>query len=49
VEGQWLHPGPSAPQEKRPSRPSMPGAAVPIIYAIPLLQQKHITWRTAPH
>ena len=49
VEGQWLHPGPSAPEEKRPSRASMPGAAVPIIYAIPLLQQKHITWRTAPH
>jgi len=49
VEGQWLHPGPSAPEEKRPSRASMPGAAVPIIYAIPLLQQKHITWRTAAH
>ena len=49
VEGQWLHPGPSAPVEKGASRPLMPGAAIPIIYAIPLLEQKHIVWRTAGH
>ena len=47
VEGQWLHPGPSAPVEKGAGRPLMPGAAIPIIYAIPLLEQKHIVWRTA--
>jgi S1-C subfamily serine protease len=47
VEGQWLHPGPSSPKEKAGNRPSMPGAAVPIVYAIPLLEQKHIFWQTA--
>ena len=47
VEGQWLHPGPSSPTEKAGNRPSMPGAAVPIVYAIPLLEQKHIFWQTA--
>lgn len=46
VEGQWLHPGPSSPM-KAGNRPSMPGAAVPIVYAIPLLEQKHIFWQTA--
>ena len=49
VEGQWLHPGPSAPAEKGASRPLMPGAAIPILYAIPLLEQKHIVWHTAGH
>jgi hypothetical protein len=47
VEGQWLHPGPGAPVENGAGRPLMPGAAIPIIYAIPLLEQKHIVWRTA--
>jgi S1-C subfamily serine protease len=47
VEGQWLHPWPSSPTEKAWNRPSMPGAAVPIVYAIPLLEQKHIDWQTA--
>lgn len=46
VEGQWLQPGPSSPTNAG-NRPSMPGAAVPIVYAIPLLEQKHIFWQTA--
>jgi len=48
VEGQWLHPAASAPVERGASR-SLQGAAVPIICAIPLLQQKHIAWQTARH
>ena len=47
VEGQWLHPATSSSSEKSANRPSMPGAAVPIVYAIPLLEEQHIEWRTA--
>jgi len=47
VEGQWLHAATSSSSEKSAKQPSMPGAAVPIVYAIPLLEGKHIVWRTA--
>lgn len=47
VEGQWLHPGPSSPADKSANRSAMPGAAVPIVYAIPLLEQKHISWQSS--
>lgn len=47
VEGQWLHPEAAAPQGTAGNRPSMPGAAVPIVYVLPLLEQKHIVWQTA--
>lgn len=47
VEGQWLHPATRSSSAKSANRPLTPGAAVPIIYAIPLLEVNHIVWQTA--
>lgn len=47
VEGQWLHAATGSSSAKNADRPSMPGAAVPIIYSIPLLEVNHIVWQTA--
>jgi len=47
VEGQWLHPATGSSSQQNANQPSTPGAAVPIAYAIPLLQEKHIVWCTA--
>jgi Trypsin-like peptidase domain len=48
VEGQWLHgiplPSPTSPG----NRGSTVGAAVPITYALPLLEQQHVSWDATP-
>lgn len=47
VEGQWLHPDAAATRGAAGNWPSMPGAAVPIVYVLPLLEQNHIVWQSA--
>jgi len=50
VEGQWLRPvsvAPTAPPSAGNHGWSV-GAAVPIVYAFPLLEQKHIPWHAIP-
>jgi hypothetical protein len=41
IEGRWLHPSATSPARTQ-------GAAVPISYALPLLQRNHIPWTTSP-
>jgi len=48
VEGRWLHPTPTAAAGSDGNRTSTVGAAIPIAYVIPLLQDKHIPWQSAP-
>jgi hypothetical protein len=48
VEGLWLR-GTSLGSVKSAALPTdVPGAAIPIRYAIALLQQHNVIWRTAP-
>lgn len=47
VEGQWLHPAASLAAEMKQGATTI-GAAVPIRYAIALLREKGISWRTGP-
>ena len=47
VEGQWLRSGPVAPANAADSDPQGVGAAVPVHYAIALLQEKRIPWHIA--
>jgi len=47
VEGEWLRPGPAPPANAADSDPQGVGAAVPVHYAIALLQQKGIPWHIA--
>lgn len=46
VEGQWLHSLPLSAAAKLGNESTM-GAGVPITYALPLLDQNHISWRAA--
>lgn len=47
VEGQWLHAVSLSQMAATGTTGSKVGAAVPIVYALPLLEQKRIAWRTA--
>jgi S1-C subfamily serine protease len=46
IEGQWLHPAASLAAEMKQGATTI-GAAVPIRYAMALLREKGISWRTA--
>jgi Trypsin-like peptidase domain len=46
VEGRWLHPAAISTARATGSRTSSIGAAIPITYAIPLLEREHISWQT---
>jgi hypothetical protein len=46
VEGQWLHGLPLSSAIATGKEGSTLGAGVPIIHALPLLEEKHIPWRT---
>ena len=46
VEGQWLHGLPHSSAATAEKGGSTLGAGVPITYALPLLEQKHIPWQT---
>jgi len=48
VEGQWLRGVPLALSSATGNRASSVGAAIPIVYALPLLEQKHIPWHKTP-
>jgi S1-C subfamily serine protease len=45
VEGQWLHGVPLSSPTSPGDRGSTMGAGVPITYALPLLEQKHVAWQ----
>jgi S1-C subfamily serine protease len=47
VEGRWLRPTSSSVKNANGVRNSAIGAAIPISYAIPLLEEKHIPWQAA--
>lgn len=47
VEGKWLHAGLTSSSAQQGNRTPTLGAAVPITYVIPLLEQKHISWQKA--
>lgn len=47
VEGRWLHAVAISAQRTTGSRSSTVGAAIPITYAIPLLERGHIVWQAA--
>ena len=47
VEGQWLHGIPLASATSPGDRGTTMGAGVPISYALPLLEQRHVVWQTA--
>jgi S1-C subfamily serine protease len=47
VEGRWLHPGPTVSVNGVAHTSSTLGAAVPISYAITLLEEKHLVWHGA--
>jgi Trypsin-like peptidase domain len=44
VEGRWLHPGPASGTDNVARTAPTMGAAVPISYAIALLEEKHVVW-----
>ena len=46
VEGQWLRGRPLSLATTAGKGEATPGAGVPITYALPLLEQKHIPWQT---
>jgi hypothetical protein len=46
VEGRWLRPSAVSIAKSSSVSPSTPGAAVPIRYAIALLQRQSISWHT---
>lgn len=48
VEGRWLRSGVVSAVKSSPASMSTPGAAVPIRYAIDLLQRKSVSWHTPP-
>jgi S1-C subfamily serine protease len=45
VEGRWLHSGSISVARTAGNRTSTIGAAIPITYAIPLLEEKRISWQ----
>jgi S1-C subfamily serine protease len=47
VEGRWLHPGPATGTGDLLRRAPTMGAAVPISYAIALLEEKQVVWHSA--
>ena len=47
VEGQWLRPVSLAGASATPGQVPSVGAAIPIVYALPLLEEKHIAWHKA--
>jgi S1-C subfamily serine protease len=47
IEGRWLHPAPVSTATPNGKRSATQGAAIPISYAIALLEQKHISWQAA--
>ena len=47
VEGQWLRPISLASAPRMPGHAPSVGAAIPIVYAFPLLERKHIAWHKA--
>ena len=49
IEGRWLRNSVASLASSRDASTSVPGAAVPIGYAISLLDQKGIAWHTAGH
>lgn len=49
IEGRWLRNSITSLASSKDSSTSVPGAAVPIRYAISLLEQKGISWHAAPH
>jgi hypothetical protein len=49
IEGRWLRNSAAYLASSRDASASVPGAAVPISYAISLLNQKGIPWHAAPH
>jgi S1-C subfamily serine protease len=46
IEGRWLRSSGLAIAKSSAQSPSVPGAAIPVRYAITLLQSKSITWHT---
>jgi hypothetical protein len=48
IEGRWLRNTIAYLASSKDSSASVPGAAVPIGYAISLLDQKGISWHAAP-
>jgi hypothetical protein len=48
IEGRWLRNSIASLASSKDSSASVPGAAVPIRYAISLLEQKGIAWHAAP-
>ncbi|SRR6266478_6047122 len=48
VEGRWLRSSAISVAKSSPPSMSTPGAAIPIRYAIALLQRQSITWHTPP-
>ena len=48
VEGRWLRPTSISATRTNGNRTSTVGAAIPIAYAIQLLEEKHIPWQTVP-
>jgi hypothetical protein len=49
IEGRWLRTSIAYLASSKDPSASVPGAAVPIRYAISLLDQKGIAWHSAPH
>jgi hypothetical protein len=45
VEGQWLHSTPLSVVVEKGTGSQTMGAAIPISYAIALLEQQHVSWR----
>lgn len=48
VEGRWLHSGSISATSITGNRAATIGAAIPITYAIPLLEEKRISWGVVP-
>jgi hypothetical protein len=49
VEGRWLRPSAISLARSAGQRADTPGAAIPIRYAIALLDEKKISWQSAAH
>ena len=49
IEGRWLRNRVASAAKSKGASASVPGAAVPIRYAISLLDQKGVAWHAAPH
>ncbi|HKT46055.1 MAG TPA: serine protease [Candidatus Acidoferrales bacterium] len=46
IEGRWLRGSPAENAHSNPATGDVPGAALPIAYAIDLLERKHVLWHS---